>query len=303
MSDALTLDQIDVFLLVVEAGGFGAAARKSGRSPGAVTYLIQRMEDQLGVLLFDRSTYRPTLTEAGLALLPRARRVAEEMQGLALTAKNLSQGLEAELTLAVDSLVSAQPLASVLRQFQERYPTVQLRLFVGPFGVAVEMVRDGTADIGVAFLMHEEEDLLVEPFIMLERMMVAAPDHPLVRQESPVPQDQLRAHVQLVLTDRVGSRASRDYTVFSARTWRVDDIETKAFLLEQGLGFGTLPKHRAEVAIGAGRLTKLEIEGDDEIERPSQVSLFRKTDRAMGPSAKWMMESLRDLEASVVAHP
>ena len=255
------------------------------------------MEDQRGVLLFDGSTYRPTLTEAGLALLPRARRVAEEMQGLALTARNLSQGLEAELTLAVDSLVSAQPLASVLRQFQERYPTVQLRLFVVPFGVAVEMVRDGTADIGVAFLMREEEDLLVEPFIMLERMMVAAPDHPLVRHESPVPQDQLRAHVQLVLTDRVGSRALRDYTVFSARTWRVDDIETKAFLLEQGLGFGTLPKHRAEAAIGAGRLTKLETEGDDEIERPSQVSFFRKTDRAIGPSANHPDDAIQNLRS------
>ncbi len=299
MSDGLTLDQIDVFLLVVEAGSFGAAARRSGRSPGAVTYLIQRMEDHLGILLFDRSTYRPTLTEAGLALLPRARRVTEEMQGLALTARNLSQGLEAELTLAVDSLVSVHPLSPVLRQFQERYPTVQLRLFVVPFGVAVQMVRNGTADIGIAFVMHEEKDLLIEPFITLQRMMVAAPDHPLGRQDGPVSSDQLREHVQLVLTDRADTGASRDYTVFSARTWRVDDIETKAFLLEQGLGFGTIPKHLAEVAIGAGRLTKLDIEGGDEIERPSQVSLFRKTDQAMGPSAKWMMESLR----SVVAHP
>lgn len=99
-----------------------------------------------------------------------------------MTARNLSEGLEAELTLAVDSLVSVHPLSPVLRQFQERYPTVQLRLFVVPFGVAVQMVRDGTADIGIAFVMHEEKDLLIEPFLTLQRIMVAAPDHPLGRR-------------------------------------------------------------------------------------------------------------------------
>jgi DNA-binding transcriptional LysR family regulator len=79
IADGLTLDQLQVFLAVAESGSFSAAARMLGRAQSAVTYAVQRLEQQVGTQLFDRSGYRPTLSAAGQALLPRARRIAEDI--------------------------------------------------------------------------------------------------------------------------------------------------------------------------------------------------------------------------------
>jgi DNA-binding transcriptional LysR family regulator len=73
MIDSLTLDQIRIFLAVAETGSFSKAAKRLHRAQSAVTYGVQKLEAQFGIPLFDRAGYRPVLTEAGRALLPRAR--------------------------------------------------------------------------------------------------------------------------------------------------------------------------------------------------------------------------------------
>jgi DNA-binding transcriptional LysR family regulator len=78
MLDSLTLDQIRIFLAVADTGSFSKAAKQLNRAQSAVTYAIQKLEAQFGIPLFDRTAYRPALTEVGRALLPRARRIAEE---------------------------------------------------------------------------------------------------------------------------------------------------------------------------------------------------------------------------------
>ncbi|MQB27834.1 LysR family transcriptional regulator (plasmid) [Agrobacterium radiobacter] len=77
--DAFTLDQFRIFIAVVEAGSFSAAARRLNRAKSAVTYAVQKLEDQVGTNLFDRSAYRPTLSEAGHILLPKAQRVLDDV--------------------------------------------------------------------------------------------------------------------------------------------------------------------------------------------------------------------------------
>ena len=67
-------------LAVVEEGSFSGAARRLNRAQSAVTYAVQRLEEELGAALFDRASYRASLTEAGRSLLPRARLIAEEMR-------------------------------------------------------------------------------------------------------------------------------------------------------------------------------------------------------------------------------
>src|ERR1700687_5373409 len=70
--DALTLDQIRVFLSVVDEGSFPKAAKSLQRAQSAVTYAIRKLEAEIGVPLFDRSAYRSVLTPAGRVLLTRA---------------------------------------------------------------------------------------------------------------------------------------------------------------------------------------------------------------------------------------
>ena len=88
------------------------AAKQLTRAQSAVTYGIQKLEAQFGIPLFDRTTYRPALTEAGRALLPRARRIAEETNAFRDTARSLASGLEAELTIVLDTMF---PMPAVVK--------------------------------------------------------------------------------------------------------------------------------------------------------------------------------------------
>src|SRR3954466_1229439 len=72
-----TLDQISVFLAVVESGSFTGAARRLGRATSVISYAIANLENQLGVTLFARAaTARPQLTDAGRAILSDSRNLA-----------------------------------------------------------------------------------------------------------------------------------------------------------------------------------------------------------------------------------
>ena len=98
-----TLDQLRVFLTVVDTGSFAAAARKLNRATSVVSYSIANLEAQLGVSLFDReSTRKPQLTDFGRTVLAEARTIYGGVDGLRAKLKGLLQGLEAEVHLALD---------------------------------------------------------------------------------------------------------------------------------------------------------------------------------------------------------
>jgi len=123
--DSLTLDQFAVFAAIVDEGSFAAAARRLNRAQSAITYAIQKLEDQSGTELFDRTAYRPTLTDAGKELLPRIRRILADVDDYRLHARQMVMGLEEELRLAVHPYTPAHLLSSVLRDFHGAFPSVR----------------------------------------------------------------------------------------------------------------------------------------------------------------------------------
>ena len=138
---APTLDQIAVFLAIVETGSFSAAARKLGRATSVVSYAIANLESQLGVSLFARAgTARPRLTDAGRAVLADARGLAIALDALLAKARGLTAGLEAEVSLVMDVMWPAKKLVSALDAFRKRFPTVALRLQVEALGAVTQSV-------------------------------------------------------------------------------------------------------------------------------------------------------------------
>ncbi len=99
-----SLDQLQVFLTVVETGSFAAAGRKLGRATSAVSYAVATLEQQLGVQLFDRDrTRKPTLTEVGASVLAEARTVSMGVDSL--RAKGLAAAAKKSSRTAAEGLV------------------------------------------------------------------------------------------------------------------------------------------------------------------------------------------------------
>jgi DNA-binding transcriptional LysR family regulator len=290
--DGLTLDQVRVLLAVIEQGSFSGGARALNRAQSAVTHAIQRLEGQLGVALFDRTGYRPVLTGAGQALLPRARRLVEEAAGLRTQARGIAGGLEAELTVAVEALFPMEPLLEALHEFSRRYPSVTPRLYVEALGAAAGLVLDGTCALGLLPDFFSDSDALARRSLLsIELVTVAAPNHPLALIDGLVPPEMLREHVQLVLTDRSGLTGSRDYGVLASRTWRLGDLGAKHTMLRAGLGWGNMPRHMVEDDLAHGTLRLIRPDADASSRR-LPMSIAWRADDFLGPATTWMAERL-----------
>jgi DNA-binding transcriptional LysR family regulator len=293
--DALTLDQIQIFLTIVDEGSFSKAAKKLNRAQSAVTYGIQKLEAQIGIPLFDRAAYRAALTEAGRSLLLRARRIAEETNAFRDAAWSLASGLEAELTIVLDSMFPMPPVVAALRTFTERFPSVPPRVYVQPLGAAAELVLDGTCMIGLLPLIFSDMALLRRfPLLTIDLIPVVAPNHPLAEFDEPIETHVLHKYVQLVLTDRSALTAGRDYGVFSGRTWRLADLGAKQSMLLAGLGWGNMPAHLVEADIAQGRLKVIRpIEFDARTAQLVMCGAYL-ADHRLGPAGQWMIEHLAD---------
>jgi DNA-binding transcriptional LysR family regulator len=293
MLDSLTLDQIRVLLAVADTGSFSKAAKRLNRAQSAVTYGIQKLEAQLGIPLFDRTAYRPALTEAGRALLPRARRIVEDTEAFRDTARSLASGLEAELTVVVDSMFPMPAVVEALRAFTAKFPTVPPRIYVQSLGAAAELVLDGTCMIGLLQLAFSDIALLKRiPWLTIDLIPVVAPDHPLAALEGPIDTHLLQQHVQLVLTDRSSLTAGRDYGVLSGRAWRLADLGAKQSMLLAGLGWGNMPFHLVRDDIAQGRLKVIRpMEFEPKLAQLVMCGAYL-ADHQLGPAAQWMIEHL-----------
>src|SRR5579862_980415 len=293
MLDSLTLDQIRVFLAVADAGSFSKAAKQLNRAQSAVTYGIQKLEAQFGIPLFDRSAYRPALTEAGRALLPRARRIAEETNAFRDTARSLASGLEAELTIVLDSMFPMGAVVEALRVFTAKFPTVPPRVYVQSLGAAAELVLDGTCMIGLLPLYFSEMVALKRfPLLTIGLVPVVAPDHPLAALDGPIDTSVLQPHVQLVLTDRSSLTAGRDHGVLSGRAWRLADLGAKHSILLAGLGWGNMPFHMIKDDLAQGRLKVIRPrEFDSRVAQLVMCGAYLANHR-LGPAGQWMVEYL-----------
>jgi DNA-binding transcriptional LysR family regulator len=293
MLDSLTLDQIQLFLALADAGSFSKAAKRLNRAQSAVTYGVQKLEAQFGIPLFDRTTYRPALTEAGRALLPRARRIAEETNAFRDTARSLASGLEAELTIVLDSMFPMPAVVKALRAFTAKFPTVPPRVYMQSLGAAAELVLDGTCMIGLLPLIFSDIAFLKRfPLLTIDLIPVAAPDHPLAALEGPIDTHVLHDYVQLVLTDRSSLTAGRDYGVLSGRAWRLADLGAKHSMLLAGLGWGNMPSHLVQNDIAQGRLKVIRPMEFDA--RGAQLVMCGAylADHRLGPAGQWMIDHL-----------
>ncbi|WP_065260028.1 LysR family transcriptional regulator [Pseudomonas bananamidigenes] len=284
-----TLDQLRVFLTVVEVGSFAGAARKLHRATSVVSYSIANLEMQLGVTLFDRETTRkPQLTDAGRTVLAEARTIANGVHGLRAKVKGLLQGLEAEVHVVLDVMLPAERVVDALKSFREAFPTVALHLHMEALGAVTELVINRGAVVGVSGPMNDGINGLERIGIgSVELIPVAAPNHPLACAEANVP-GAGREHTQLVLSDRSELTRDKDFAVLSSRTWRLADLGAKHMLLREGIGWGNMPRPMIQEDLDSGRLVRLDLPEY----RSGQYTFdaIYRTDVPPGPAARWLIE-------------
>jgi DNA-binding transcriptional LysR family regulator len=142
------LTHLRYFVAVAEELHFGRAARKLALSQPPLTQQIQRLEQRIGVALFERSTRRTVLTDAGAALLPRARAALDDVDAAVEAARCAGRGESGQLVVATPPSVMLAGLPKVIRWFRRTLPDVDLRLREMSTAAVSDALAVGSADVG-----------------------------------------------------------------------------------------------------------------------------------------------------------
>lgn len=298
MLDALTLDQLRVFISVADRGSFRSAAKALGRAQSGLSSAIANLEAELGIDLFDRSEHRPQLTEAGTTLLAEARTLLIKADAFRARAASFGEGVEAELNLALDPLLPLPLIARVVARFQVKFPSVRLEIRTAPLTSALAMVVDGACDIGLTAADEPDAHVVSEAIGDITGMIaVCRAEHALARPLTKARWTtvDLSEHLQIVVADPSERSRGRNYGVLSQQTYCVSDLAIKHALILAGVGWGNLPLWMVEADLAAGRLARVALA----VRRPHEparlpVYIIRRVDRPFGPAASGLCHMLGD---------
>jgi DNA-binding transcriptional LysR family regulator len=294
MLEAVSLDQLRMFIAAAEEGSFSAAGRSLRRAQSLVSQAILNLENQLSVKLFDRTSKSPRLTDAGQALLQEARDVIARMDGFKARARAISEGVEPELAVVLDVVYPMSALTEAVGSFRQQFPTTALRLYVEALGGVVQAVLNGSCSIGVVGTLPTiPEHLHREALCDVSFVTVVAADHPLAARRSPVSGREIAKHVQLVLTDRTPITEGQKFGVLSPFTWRLADMGAKHAFLRAGFGFGHMPLWMVQDDLANHRLAKIRVQGFPERAQLLSMQAVNRKDAPPGPAGKSFIEHLK----------
>jgi len=172
----MNLRDLEYVAAVADHRHFGRAAGACGVSQPTLSAQIRKLEDELGLVLFERSPRNVTLTAAGERVLERVRVVVEETNRIAALATEMGDSRTATLRIGLFPTIAPYLLAHVVPEVRAQFPELRLRLIEAKTDDIVDQLRVGRLDVGVLAL-PVGDDLQVTPLFVEEFVLAVPNDH------------------------------------------------------------------------------------------------------------------------------
>ena len=293
----LSLDSLQVLDAIARRGSYAAAAEEVHRTVSTLSYTVKKLEDDLGVQVFDRSGHRAVLTKAGRLLLDEGRAVLDAASAVERRVRAVGGGWEAELAIAVNELVPlSQMLAAVADFYAAGHPT-RIRLLSEVLGGVWDALVTQRADVAVTEIENagSTTSMAIEhrPIGSISFVFAVAPGHPLAREPQPVKATAIRRHRVVVVADSARLAPARSSGITSASdVLTVASQHAKLAAQVAGLGVGFLPVSTAAPAIAQGTLVALRVATP----KPRlQMSVAWRAEGA-GLATRWFAQRLERLQ-------
>lgn len=180
----MELHQLRYFVAVAQRRSFSRAARELRVAQPSVSQQIQKLENELGTRLLDRTRRGVLLTTAGHALLPRARSALQQLEEARLEMEELSGLQRGQLSLGALPSVGTYLLPRALSGFHQLHPGIQLHLKQAGSRDLVEQLTDGALDLAILILPVESQPLKAVPLFKEELVLAVPPEHRLAGAQS-----------------------------------------------------------------------------------------------------------------------
>jgi LysR family transcriptional regulator, carnitine catabolism transcriptional activator len=251
----LSLRQLRAFLAVAQESSMTRAATRLHLTPSALSMLVRSMEEDLGMRLFERTTRRVVLTDAGQQFLPTVEQVFLQLDG-GIARLQQSQRLKAsQLRVAASPLLASALFPKVIASFRAQHPQVTVVLMDAPIDALPDLVRRGEVDMAVCTAHSDVADLASHLLYVDKLMLACHVDHPLA-QAREVSWPRLVEEPLILMRHGSGLRSLVDKTLAKwskqiRPAYEVSQVATALGLVAEGEGVSILPSYaisRAQAA-------------------------------------------------------
>lgn len=243
---AFTLRQLQFFVAAAEAGSVSGAARALSISQSSVTEAVRALEDDLGVMLFDRQARGLLITHKGSAFLRHARQILADVAAARTAFRDEGEEVTGRLSLGVTSLVAGYVLSDILQRFRRAHPRIELNVIEDTGDYLQHLLIGGELDVAVLLTssVRDRMALHVETLAVSPYRLWLPLGHPLAQQEA-IALEELagRPMIQLMVDEIEEStrRLTAALPVKPEIAFRTRSVEAVRSLVATGAGLAILP--------------------------------------------------------------
>ena len=244
--NGLDLDQLRAFLEVADRVSFRRAAEALCISAPALSRRVELLEERLGARLLERTSRSVRLTEIGASFRERARAALDDLDAATFDVALRTAGSPGRVTVSCIPSVALGVVPQAIRAIDRKLPGVKVHVLDDSAAIAMDKVRDGEADFGIAFLPEPSAELVFDPVLDDPFVLVVARDHRLAKHRS-IRLASLGNETWVALSRGSGNRqlinrALADHGIYLPHTHEAAHIASLLAFVEAGLGIALLPQ-------------------------------------------------------------
>ncbi len=307
---ALTPEALQMIDTIARTGSFAAAARELGKVPSALTYAVRQLEEQLDVLLFDRSSRQAQFTAAGTELLEEGRRLLQEIGAVAHRVRRIAGGWESQLAISIEDVLSVPTVFELIEAFcalrdgtrdtaasaSEQAPATRLKLRSDVLAGTWEALVSGQVDLAIGVSSttgRPPAGIEVRPLGELPFVFCVAPHHPLAAAAEPLQDAELVHHRAVAVADTAQRLAPLTVNLLAGQdVLTVPSMRAKLEALLRGLGCGFVPEPLARPHVEAGRMVRKATARGDHLASLSYAWRAERGAPGLGRALQWWLEQL-----------
>jgi DNA-binding transcriptional LysR family regulator len=261
----ISIEILEALDAIDRRGSFAKAAEELNKATSAISYAVQKLEEQLDIAVFQRQGRRSVLTPAGRLILEEGRGILQATARLANKAKGVATGWEPRISIAVESLQSYPMFFSQLREFLDEHPTMEIDTCESVLNGGWEALEQGRVDliVGSPGPVPVQKGYRAIQLARPELVPVVASDHSLARLiDSSQAFEAALPKVRRVIThDTSMTDVARSAGLGSeGQTFFVQNTDQKVEAILAGIGIGHVPLERIKRELDDGKLVKLNLD-------------------------------------------
>jgi DNA-binding transcriptional LysR family regulator len=276
----MTLDQLETFKAVADEGGLRAASKVLHKTQPTLSTGIKNLEQELGLNLLDRDSYRVKLTPSGELLLLKAREILDKVREFEVSAREQAMGKEAQIKLAIDYLCPMHSILTNIHEFSSQCGDTKIEMDFEVLSGSENKLINNQVNIAITPFITHHSQTVSEKICDIEILPVISIRH---LEKPRFSSKDLLKIPQIIVKD--SSSIHQSSSSFNAQSespkYIVSDHHIKRELIINGFGWGHLEKSSISRELEEKKLKKISLKGFESKKIPLYIA--RSQEYAIGP--------------------